>query len=162
MKWIIDFFRLDFDPERDGVSLSNAKEIPARQSSASIPDNIHFIESQRAAFVQDGEEWTIWQADKRTAELSNNDREMLDNIQWTKEVKYRTIKSKWALNLSISEASKSLTSEYGRGYGNKTVEKYYSLINKAAGTSRPPIAQEWEGFRKTPQKHATILQSIKY
>lgn len=164
MNFLIKLLRLDFDPDRDGLPGPNAgRPAPARQRQTETRQDLHHLDSGRATYKKNEDEsWEIYGTAMRTADITDRDREEMAGADWTvKEDKYRAIKSKWAMGLSITDSSDSLTREMGRGYKTKTVEKYFVLINKAAGTSSP-TTKRGEEDRKTPQKEGNILENVQY
>lgn len=166
MNRFLSFLGLSFDPDLDGVvrTVQDPEEDSPSRQSAKIPDNVHYVKGTGVAFEVDEESqsWDRWSKDKRTPDLTDRDLDLISKAEtWTpKEDKYRTIKGRWALGLSISEASDSLTAELGRGWKVSTVEKYYALINKAAGSS--PSGREGGGVPKTTQAETTFFQNVNY
>lgn len=165
MRQILRFLGLSFDPDLDGLPpIGTVQDRTVRGQEKRIPDNVVFTSSQRAAFQVDEEslDWDRWSKDARTPDLTDRDREVMSQVtKWRpSEDKYRTIKGRWALGLSIQETSDRLTAELGRGWKKSTIDKYYSLINKASGLS--PTSTDRGGLPKTTQTETTFLQLVKY
>lgn len=73
----------------------------------------------------------------RDPAMNSLDKEALSEHVTLKEDKYAAIKGQWAIKgMTAIKASSILQSRYNRGYGQRTVEKYWKVIN---ATNAPPL-----------------------
>lgn len=97
-----------------------------------LPDNLTYIKGQ--AYVQtnrrDGFEADIWkgQAGQKTDRITQSDRDMIET-RGLKETKYVELKVFWAADYSIAQVVREMRSR--KGYGQRTIEKYWSAMNAA-------------------------------
>lgn len=167
MKLLFRFLGLDFDPDRDGLEGPNATQedrTENRTKDRPKDDKVHHLDSARASYkINEDGTWDLYNDATRTADITEADRAEWDKAGFAiKEDKYRKIKAQWAAGLSIKDTAKVLTTQIGRGYRDKTVEKYFVIINRAAGNSSSPTREKERSDRKTPQKRESILLNVQY
>lgn len=108
------------------------KRKQSKTTSERLPDNI--VYTGRQAFIQhdtdDGFEADIYigQNDQRSDRINENDLSIIASRNLN-EPKYRELKVMWATYMSAAQASK--TKRGLRGYGKRTLEKYWSAMNAA-------------------------------
>ena len=160
MNWFFDF--LNFVPGRHGLPGLQVDKVKTMNDD-SKPENVTFLASGRAATIDKGNDtWDIWNNDQRSAELTKEDLKRV-TLPGIKEDKYRAIKAKWASKMSIKEASQALTGERGKGYRQRTISKYYSLINSAADPSpTKTVDKEGGGSSILRQKREQLLHNVEY
>lgn len=102
-----------------------------------VPDNLKYVKNTGVAFVhQDtdrGFEADIWkgQVGQRSEELTNADMIIMKERR-LKESKYRELKLLWSSDYSAAQAARELN--HRKGFGQRTVEKYWSAMNSATTT----------------------------
>lgn len=153
----MNILNLIFDPQRDPTPPPAKRKNTARRKPRTPDKSIKYDKRGRPwrHTKEDNETKTeVWELDnpggQRDKGLKDKDRTAIqDNRLFEK--KYRIIKASWATRTvdktyrTARQTSEALSRDYGPGYGIRTVEKYYALINQA---NPSPREQSQAGDRK--------------
>lgn len=127
---------LIYDPDTDAVPSPVVRAEPdkpdtIRTPKRTLPDNVTFTPSGHAYRYTDMTDGRAWeqagQADgQRSGHVGHADTDVI-KVSGLDEFKYRELKPLWASEMSAAQASKLFHGK--RGYGERTLEKYWAAFN---------------------------------
>ena len=150
LKWLTKVLGLSFNPATDGVRFDYAQPQrtakPATKTQPAVAAKLVTAggKTWEVTTGDDMHEWCEYTTpiDKRQADVTTADQLWIDCPNITpalKGDKYARIKARWALGESAAQAAEHFDA---RGYGVRTIEHYYAVINAASLAKKPPTEQE--------------------
>ena len=143
LRWTLDALNLRYDADISGIPAPDSGKPTRRTTTRTIvdrPDNVKpdQVDGRSWEFDErpDGQDWERWTTGgNRSGQMTEADQKACQDNKLDL-VKYSIIKAAWATKganqqyLSAKTASQRLGTDVGHGYGQRTVEKYYSVINR--------------------------------
>lgn len=149
MRKLLQAIGILYDPDTAvSCPFQQDQDTKPRTAKAEKPDNLVYVHgiAYTQEQIQDGYQWDRYtgQDVQRSEQLTGQEERILSTLNLD-TVKAAQIKPHWAAGLS---AGKTATQFQGqRGYGKRTIEKYFSVFNN------PSPGEKEEGDRKSTEKN---------